>query len=287
MLDTEVRPAIPSIVPAHCHVLIVDDDQDCLDEYRELVEGLGYTCLLASTATTALRLISSDKQIGIVLTDLQMPGMDGLTLLEELSERFLALRPLVPIVVTGASTLNSAVSAMRSNAIDFLAKPVSQASLSTSLRRASSRWARQAIQFQLMAISLDGKQTNAPDPTPHEPTQEELEAFAASMMKQRLIRSKFFENRALSDTAWDILLDLTIAGLRGERIPASSACASAQVPLSTALRHLNQLVEAGMVKRELDPDDKRRTLLELESHTLELMRRYLISSWQVFDHKLL
>jgi len=102
-------------------------------------------------------------------------------------------------------------------------------------------------------------------------------------MKDRQSRSKFFDPQILSGPAWDILLDLAAAGLKGEPVPTSSACASTQVPLSTALRHVNQLVEAGLVKREADPGDKRRTLLELEPHALELMTRYLASSFEALD----
>lgn len=272
---------------AQCHVVIVDDDPQCIVEYRELIESLGYNCHQASDAAGALRLIASDPRIGLVITDLKMPGMDGLTLLDELSERFMPSRPLIAIVITGETSLDAAISAMRSNAVDLLEKPISLEGISSALRRAMSKWARLAAQFQLLALSQAGRRAEAVDPEKpaapaprSEPSTEELQAYAARIMKNRQTRSKFFDPQILSGPAWDILLDLATAGLKGEAVPTSSACASTQVPLSTALRHVNQLVEVGLVKREADPGDKRRTLLELEPHALELMTRYLASSWE-------
>lgn len=272
---------------AQCHVLIVDDDPVCLEEYAELLESLGYPCQQAPDAATALRMICNDYRIGIVLTDLLMPEMDGLTLLDELSNRFMATRPLLAIVVTGQTSLDIAISAMRSNAIDFLEKPVSLQSLSASLRRASARWTRLAAVFQLQALAQttgggasDFSQGRSPA-AGSKPTIEELQSFASQMMKDRQIRSKFFDAQILNGPAWDILIDLAAAGLQGRAVPTSSACASTQAPFSTALRHVNQLVEANLVKRTVDPGDKRRTLLELEPEALEQMTRYLASSWEM------
>ena len=272
---------------AQCHVLIVDDDPVCLEEYAELLESLGYPCQQAPDAATALRLICNDYRIGIVLTDLLMPEMDGLTLLDELSNRFMATRPLLAIVVTGQTSLDIAISAMRSNAIDFLEKPVSLQSLSASLRRASARWTRLAAVFQLQALAqttggLVGDFSQGRDPVAgSKPTIEDLQNFASQMMKDRQIRSKFFEAQILNGPAWEILIDLAAAGLQGRAVPTSRACASTQAPFSTALRHVNQLVEANLVKRTVDPGDKRRTLLELEPEALEQMTRYLASSWEM------
>ena len=83
--------------------------------------------------------------------------MDGFTLLDEISARFMTMRPLVAVVVTGHSDVESAVRAMRSNAVDFLGKPVTAQDLSAVLRRASARWAQQIGQFQLMALARAGQ----------------------------------------------------------------------------------------------------------------------------------
>ena len=94
-------------------------------------------------------------------------------------------------------------------------------------------------------------------------------------------RAKFFEPDVFSGPSWDILLDLAEANFRGTPVAASSVCASTQVPLSTALRHVNSLVEAGLVKRWTDPSDKRRKMLELAPEASELMKKYLETSWKI------
>lgn len=275
---------------AQFHVLIVEDDPDCLAEYQELAERLGYPCLAASDGESALRMISEDRRIGLVVIDIRMPGMDGLTLLDELSDRFMPIRPLVAVVVTGQTSIEDAVHAMRSNAVDYLEKPVSLEGLSSALRRAATKWARLAAQHRLLMVAGrlpkapidDGVELRMPS---DEPSKEDLVGFASALLKARHTRSKYFDPQILSGPAWGILMDLTAAGLRGEHVPTSSACVSAEIPFSTALRHVNQLVAAGLVKRDTDLADKRRTLLSLEPETLELMTQYLASSWKSLSPK--
>ena len=286
--ESEVRGE--NFVQAQCHVLIVEDDPDCLAEYQELAERLGYPCLAASEGESALRMISEDRRIGLVVIDIRMAGMDGFTLLDELSERFMPIRPLVAVVVTGQTSIEDAVHAMRSNAVDYLEKPVSLEGLASALRRAATKWARLAAQHRLLMVADrlpklpidDGvKSTMASD----QPSKEDLVGFASALLRARQTRSKYFDPQILSGPAWGILMDLTAAGLRGELVPTSSACVSAEIPFSTALRHVNQMVAAGLVKRDIDPADKRRTLLSLEPETLELMTQYLASSWKSISPK--
>ena len=80
-----------------------------------------------------------------------------------------------------------------------------------------------------------------------------------------------------------MLIDLTAAGLKGEALPTSSVCATSGVSFSTALRHVAQLVDAGLVRRAGDPSDKRRTLLQIEPEALDLMVRYLSSSLETLN----
>ncbi len=286
--DSEDRKLAP-FEDTECRLLVVDDDRACLDEYCELIGNLGYACQAADSAEAALRAVASDRRIGIVITDLKMPSIDGITLLDELANRFAPDRPLVTLVVTGHSSLDNAVKAMRSSAVDFLTKPIGLQDLSASLRLATARWYKLAAQFQLLTMSRTLPAPTAQDPgvmqsEPRKrPSVDELQNFATRMMKSRQSRAKFVDVQNLSEPAWDILLDLTAAGLKGLPVATSSACASTQVPLSTALRHVNQLVEAGLITRTLDPGDRRRTLLELDPQTLELMTRYLASTWEVLD----
>lgn len=284
LADALPIPSLP-IQADECKVLVVDDDRDCLAEYAETITALGYVCRTAEQVGTALRLLAEDPTIGIVLTDLHMPTMDGFTLLDEISARFLVSRPLVTVVVTGQTNIDSAIRAMRSNAVDFLPKPVKPDDLSAVLRRAKRRWMRRVGQFQLAALVSTGTPAPETSAIPHErvarePTNEELISFVRSILRSRQRRGEFLDTTLFADPAWDILLDLTSAGLERTPVPTSSACAAAQVPLSTALRHVRHLVNSGLVKRWQDRNDKRRTLLALEDSVLEAMTGYLMTVWR-------
>lgn len=271
----------------HFDVLVVEDDPASLEEYCEFLEALGYSCRRAADGVEALKVIARHQGVGIVLTDLDMPTMDGLTLLGELQARFTTFRPLIPVVVTGMASLESAVEAMRSDAIDFLPKPVSPAQLAASMRRASARWAMLHSQFRLLTLMELGNATGAQPgsvaryrPDAQIPDREVLQKFARSILRARQKRQEFMDSSKFGDPTWDILLDLTSAALEGRSVPVLSASAAANVPMTTALRHVTKLVEGDMVKRWDDPGDKRRSLLALEDHALESMILYLASVWR-------
>ena len=280
----DISPPSQEVGAARFEVLIVEDDPASLREYVEALEGLGYSCRNAANGAEALKLVAQHANIGVVMTDIDMPGMDGLTLLGELQARFTPFRPLVPLVVTGLTTLETAVEAMRSDATDYLQKPVTPQRLAVAMRRAATRWAVLFGQFRLGALTASGHaavferepkaidQSSAPD-------KQTLLKFVRSIQKSRLNRGDFIDTSLFSDPAWDILLDLTSAALEGRTVPVSSVCAAADAPLTTASRHVRELVASGMVKRWNDPSDKRRSLVALESGALEAMLGYITHVW--------
>ena len=268
-------------------VLLVDDDAYCLDESQEALTNLGYDVACATDAMSALKMIADNPDIGIVITDLRMPGMDGHTFLEELALRFMPKRPIVALVVTGIPSLEAATLAMRYRAMDFLSKPVSTDALAGALRRASANLASMTFKFQLAGFeaerALTAHDADAIDlaNADSEPTPEELSTFVQKLLKYQQNRARFFDPELFSGPSWDILLDLAAASFRGEPVAASSVCATTLVPFSTALRHVNSLVEAGLVRRWTDPTDKRRKMLELEPEASAMMKQYLETGWKM------
>lgn len=261
-------------------VLIVDDDLEALEEYGEIAEALGYSCQTTNDAYSALKLIANDPMIGIVITDLKMPTIDGLSFLDELDSRFSNFRPILPIVITGYGSFDAVVEAMRFNARDFLQKPVARENLAAVLRRAMRTWSQMAQIFrpgqELPAIPALGEITASDDKGDSEElSDQDLLAMVKTVVRKRERRGEYLDRELFSDPSWDILLDLTSAKLAGVPVPVSSACAATHLPLSTALRYVRSLVEAGLVRRWQDPSDRRRDLLELETKTMEAMRRYL------------
>lgn len=280
-----VIPALPRRTAAS-GVLIVGGCAESREHQENLVQSLGYSCKTVPDALSALRLVASDSSIGIVLVHLKMEKLDGIFLLNEISERFSWTRPIVMVAV-GEQAAEFSLQAVRSGASDLLDEPLSVDALSDCLRRAVSRWTKLAHQFQAAGFGRAGEVTGdrfafgaAFQST--DPSFADLQELGAKLLKSRQNRANYVSEDQISEPAWGILLDLVVAGLKGERVATSSACAAAQIPLSTALRHVNQLIQAGWVKRVNDPNDKRRTFLELQPRYFDVMVSYLRATWHVF-----
>lgn len=110
-------------------ILIVEDDKTTRDAMRMLVEGEGYAAQCASDLAEARAICQSDDRPDLILVDLSLPDGSGMELVDEYSD---PLDMTAVIVVTGASDVETAVSAMQHGATDFITKPVD----TTRLRRA-------------------------------------------------------------------------------------------------------------------------------------------------------
>jgi DNA-binding MarR family transcriptional regulator len=87
---------------------------------------------------------------------------------------------------------------------------------------------------------------------------------ALAIVRMRSVRDRMLGQKiSFADPAWDLLLDLYVAELRGPTLSVSDACVGARVPATTALRWLNHLHAAGAIERIPDPRDKRRVMLRL------------------------
>lgn len=77
------------------------------------------------------------------------------------------------------------------------------------------------------------------------------------------------------DPAWDIALDLYVAGEERRCVSASSASIASRTPMSTGLRCIDRMVEAGVLRRSGDPVDARRSLVYLTAQARVSMEEYL------------
>ena len=89
-----------------------------------------------------------------------------------------------------------------------------------------------------------------------------LGLFAERLLRLRGRRAEMLGQRLFRDPAWDMLLDLFSTHERGDRLSVSALCYASGVPPTTALRHLERLEKAGLVKRHDDPVDHRRSWID-------------------------
>ena len=100
-------------------VLIVDDSQDLTEVAAEFLRIFDYTVYTAANGIEALERLKT-SQVGIVISDIHMPGMDGLTLMGEIKARY----PGLPVVlITGFSVSEARKIALGKGADAFVAKP--------------------------------------------------------------------------------------------------------------------------------------------------------------------
>ena len=113
-------------------LLVVDDDSLIRRSLAEMLRGEGYAVSEASTGAEALRVFAQVAP-DLVITDFNMPEVDGLQLLRELRAR----KPERPVIlVTGYGTVEQAVEAMKSGAYDYVSKPILDDEMKIAIRRA-------------------------------------------------------------------------------------------------------------------------------------------------------
>jgi len=121
-LDELVAKAYPTPSPEARRILLVDDDGSVLEVARQILESLEYEVEACSTPARALEVLGDGaRPLSLLLTDLSMPGMDGLTLAREARR----LRPALPIVFcTGFGDARAERVARELGAAAFIRKPI-------------------------------------------------------------------------------------------------------------------------------------------------------------------
>jgi DNA-binding NtrC family response regulator len=133
-------------------ILLVDDDDNLRWVLQTQLEQMGYAVTTAADGAGALAAIDREPP-SLVLTDLKMPGMSGMELLERIRREY----PEIPVlIVTAFGTIQSAVQAIRSGAYDYLTKPIDYDELGISVGRVLEHF-RLVQEVQALRASLDRK----------------------------------------------------------------------------------------------------------------------------------
>ena len=100
-------------------ILVVDDEESVRNLLAELLHEGGHNVITAGTAMEALACLKNNP-VAVLIVDVQLPDMDGITLLQQAIEQE---RNLLGLVMTGYGNVDVAVRAMKAGASDFIAKP--------------------------------------------------------------------------------------------------------------------------------------------------------------------
>ncbi|MBF0229890.1 MAG: response regulator [Desulfamplus sp.] len=116
-------------------ILVIDDEKATLKMFRLFLELYGFDIYTAESGEEGLEVFDREKP-EIVLTDIKMPGMDGIEVLKEIKRRSPTTEV---IVITGHGDMDLAIQALNLDAADFINKPIQRKSLENGLTRARER----------------------------------------------------------------------------------------------------------------------------------------------------
>lgn len=116
-------------------ILVIDDEKPTLKMFKLFLHVYGFDIVTAESGEEGLEVFDREHP-DIVLTDIKMPGMDGIQVLQEIKKRAPATEV---IVITGHGDMELAIQALNLDAADFINKPIQRQSLEQGLSRARER----------------------------------------------------------------------------------------------------------------------------------------------------
>jgi anti-anti-sigma factor len=199
-------------------ILVIDDEKPTLTMFRLLLGAHGYQVLTAENGTDGLAVFESERP-PLVVTDIKMPGMDGIEVLKRIKR--IDARTEV-IVITGHGDMDLAIQALNLDAADFINKPIQRHALENALRRATERI--ELVRNNEDQVSIDvnsdaavirfrGSMTSSSE---HQLVEGFEKAFA--MNKQKLVLH-FEGNASVNGAGISILTQILLdAAKRGKRV---------------------------------------------------------------------
>ncbi len=153
---------VPTVSPDafKAHVLLVDDEINTSQAIKRAFELTGYSAQIAANGEEALAWLEK-THFDVMLLDLRMPGVNGLQVMRAVQEKY---PDLIIIVLTAHASLDSAISAVKAGAADYLLKPQKIADIEAAVEKALNRRQAQDQRRRLiggMAETLQSLQTDS------------------------------------------------------------------------------------------------------------------------------
>jgi CheY-like chemotaxis protein len=229
-------------------LLVVEDDEEARIEFLDLFIAGGIETVGAGDGIEALVLNERHRSIRVILADIYMPRMDGLTFVSEL-QRLNGKSTKAPrlIFLSGRRTFTDAITALRLQAWDFLSKPTPPKALLERVRTALA----------------EDDNDNSSETAEAAPTPKTYRELVSSLLAERKAAQRHVHAELFSDPCWDMLLELYATVLDGKQTSLTGLCFAAGVPLTTATRRLDDLVTAGLASKTYDAVDRRRVIVGL------------------------
>ncbi len=143
--------------PHHWKILVIDDEPDIREVLEMTLQDSGYQVWSAENGEAGL-IKCNQLTPQLLITDIRMPGMDGLQLLEVVKKRHPNIQA---IVMTAFAEMDLAVKALQLDASDFITKPINDAALHMALKRAMERYeARQRLAEHTALLEQEKAQTD-------------------------------------------------------------------------------------------------------------------------------
>lgn len=231
--------AAPSTAPV-TKVLFVDDEVDVVSMMRQRFRRhRDLELLFAHNGSTALDALRDDSEVSLVVSDINMPIMDGLTMLAQLK----ALdRPIRVVVVSAYGDMDNIRSAMNRGAFDFVTKPINFQDLSITIEKAreellriqEGRRAKQQLSVLQTELSVASRIQHVmlPNQFPAFPGRTDFDIHA-SMTAARSVGGDFYDYFLIDDDH----LALVIGDVSGKGVPAALFMSSARTLLrATAMQ---------------------------------------------------
>jgi CheY-like chemotaxis protein len=268
-------------------VLVIDNDSSMVLWVRSVLQADGYECLSALSGDEALTTLRSTPDILVAISDIHMPGMDGISLLKNLASLTNAASVPRFVFLTAYPEIDFAVAALRLGAVDFLVKPVRPQELSGAVRRACERVdhnraalqltdqaAMLAKQAEALAAALNAWKHPQTEPAARKSAGSDFALLGLDHLRRP--RQSFAPLGELDDVAWELLLELLRAEKVSQRISVSALSISVEhISPTTALRRIRELVKAGHIIRNPDPMDARRDFVTLSPESRAALEQYL------------